>query len=269
MDGRDDRREVNTTRRAVTSARLHKVVCEHIVPRLAFIHRERKWAHTARPPTSEEIDEFVTAILAPEPAPADDFFQRMLERGLTVDALFDTLLEPTARRLGELWADDVCDFVDVTIGVNRLRVMLEAHAYELEACSCAPARIDDPRRRALLIATPQEQHRFGLDVVATFLRASGWDTTVEVRQTAKENAATAAVNWFAVAGVTIGDKSRIAEAARAIAAVRRASLNPSIAVIVGGVAVQGRPDLVVRLGADAIAEDGPTAVLLAERLALS
>ncbi len=258
-DGKDDRREEHAARAAVRNARLRKVVCEHIVPHLALIHREWSKSAAAEPPTADDINAFGMAILGSDPEAADRLFERLRERGLTIDELFENLLAPTARRLGELWEQDICDFVEVTIGVNRLRIMLETY-------SSAPTQASDPRRRALLIAPPQESHRFGLDVVATFLRASGWDAIVDIGLTPQENAKTAAGSWFSVAGVTVSKDANLMMAARAIEAIRRASLNPSIAVIVGGWGLRGRPDLVARIGADATAEDGPSAALVAERL---
>jgi methylmalonyl-CoA mutase cobalamin-binding subunit len=257
--GEDALREESVARAALQSARLRKVVRDHIVPRLTLLHSDLRRPSAVEPPTREDIDAFGAAILGTEPDAADQLFQRWRERGLTTDELFENLLAPTARRFGELWFEDLCDFVEVTIGVNRLRLMLETYA-------CAPARIGDPGRRALLITTPQEGHRFGLDVVASFLRESGWETQLEIGRSASDNAEAAAGSWFAVAGVTIGKEAHLPAAARAIEAVRRASRNSAIAVIVGGQALSGRPDLVARMGGDASAEDGPSAALLAEKL---
>ncbi len=183
----------------------------------------------------------------------------MRARGMSSDALFETLLAPTARRLGELWFEDVCDFVAVAIGVNRLRILLELY-------SQAPTSVGDTRRRALLISTQNDGHIFGLDMVASFLRAGGWEVQIEAAQSAEDNARVAASRWFAVAGVTIADDSSIPNAARAIEAVRRASLNRSISIMIGGGACHRRPGLVARVGGDATADDGPSAALLAHKL---
>jgi MerR family transcriptional regulator, light-induced transcriptional regulator len=258
-DGDDDLREEGVARAALHSARLRKVVRDHIVPRLTLLHRDWRPTRSVEPPSPEEIDAFGAAILGTDPLAADQLFQRWRDKGLTANELFENLLAPTARRFGELWFEDVCDFVEVTIGVNRLRMMLEAYA-------CAPSRLDDPGRRILLITTPQEGHRFGLDVVANFLRESGWETQLEIGRPAADNAAVAGESWFALAAVTLSKEINLTAAARAIEAVRRASLNPAIAVIVGGLALRDRPDLVARMGGDATASDGPSAVILAEKL---
>ena len=243
------------------NARLRQVVSERIAPRLALLHRKWIAGAEAAPPTPEDIAEFCEAILGADPSAADRLFERLRDRGLTVESLFETLLAPTARRLGELWNEDVCDFVDVTIGVNRLRILLERYTQ-------APVAPGDARRRALLIAPPGEGHLFGLEMIASFLRASGWEAMLELGRNAQENAAAAAAGWFAVVGVTISKAEGLGDAARSIKAVRRASLNPQISVVAGGSAVQGRPDLAARIGADATAEDGPTAALLLQKLYL-
>jgi methanogenic corrinoid protein MtbC1 len=262
QEGWDDTREGHdAASAAVLSARLHSVVLERVLPRLALIHQAWKAGAAESLPTAEDIEAFGAAILQTDSTAAHQLFQQMRERGLTVDVLFETLLAPTARRLGELWFEDLCDFVDVTVGVNRLRIMLEMYAN-------APSQIGDPRRRALLVSTPGEAHLFGLDMVANFLRASGWDTALEVGRSAGENAETVASSWFAVAGFTISKEEHLSAAARAIDAIRRASVNTKIAVIVGGWALRGRPDLVARIGGDAAAEDGPSAALLAQKLYL-
>ena len=240
-------------------ARLESVVRERIVPRLALIHQQWRGAAEAQAPSPLEIDDFGRILLGSDLDAAERFFERMRERGLSADQLFETLLAPAARRLGELWYEDECDFIDVSVGINRLRLLLETY-------SRVPTATADSRRRALLIATPSERHLFGLDVIASFMRSTGWDTQVEIGATPEDNAETAASQWVAVAGVTMSQESLLGDVARVVEAVRRASLNRSIIILVGGRAFKGRPDLVARVGADATADDGPGAAMLAHRL---
>jgi len=242
--------------------RLAQVVRERIGPRLALIHREWKSDPELAPPTQQDIHDFCEAILAEDPLEAHSFFQRMRDRGLTADVLFETLLSPAARHFGELWEEDFCDFVDVAVGVNRLRVLLEVYAN-------APAPMGEARQRAFLVSTPRDQHIFGLDVVASFLRASGWDVRVEYSRTAREVAEIVAANWYAIIGVTVSEEDYLDDAAQVIEAARKVSFNPSVMVMAGGNTLRGRADLVARLGADATAEDGPGAALLAQKLLLT
>ena len=247
--------------RSAHGARLEDLVRERIVPRLVLLHNDSSGPVAAPGPSPEEIAEFGQLVIGSEASLATEFAQRMRQRGLSTDILFESLLAPTARHLGELWEEDLCDFVEVAIGVGRLQTLLG----ELSQDRMVGA---DMHRRALLISTQKDQHVFGLDIVASFLRSSGWDTVIEKGLALEANARSASSNWFAVAGVTMSRESNFDSVARVIVAVRRASINPAISVMVGGVAFTGRPDLVLRVGADAAANDGAGAALLAQKLYL-
>jgi len=240
------------------TARLEKVVNEHLGPKLASLHQ--KWLVPAFPfeADAEIVAEFARLVVQPDGAAAEQFFLRKRDEGMSMAALFETLITPTARRLGECWYEDECDFVDVTLGVMRLRGLLETCV----RVSGAPAA---PGRNALLVSAPQERHFLGIEVVSAFLVSSGWDTALCLGQTASAYARLAETQWFSVLAVTVSDEAHLDGAARAIEAVRRRSANPSISVIVGGWALRGRPDLVARIGGDAMAEDGAGALLLANR----
>ena len=104
-----------------------------------------------------------------------------------------------------------------------------------------PVSAGDVRRRALLIAPPGETYLLGVRMVAKFLELSGWDVTIEDRLPAEDNARTVAAEWFGVVGVSVSAASRAAVAARAVAAVRVASLNPDVAIMAGGTALLENP----------------------------
>nr|WP_246781336.1 cobalamin-dependent protein [Rhodoblastus sphagnicola] len=135
----------------------------------------------------------------------------------------------------------------------------------LETCVRVSGGPGAPGRNALLISAPKERHFFGVEIVSAFLVSSGWDTTLSLGRSAADSARIAETQWFSVLGVTVSEESDLDGAARVIEAIRRRSANRSIAVMVGGSALRGRPELVARIGADAMAEDGPGALLLANR----
>ncbi len=156
--------------------RLESIVWGEIVPRLADLHHGSRADAAANPPTVEEIEEFSRVVIASDGSGAATFFQRISARGHSFDSLFEILLAPTARRLGELWEQDRCDFIDVTLGVGRLQELLN------EFGSAAGMEVRDLERRVLLIATPRDTHVFGLKVVGKFLLSAGWDVRLHDRQ---------------------------------------------------------------------------------------
>lgn len=55
MDGGEDPREASATREAVNSARLHRVVCERIVPHLALLHRDARCSNRSKTVAALEV----------------------------------------------------------------------------------------------------------------------------------------------------------------------------------------------------------------------
>ncbi len=172
------------------------------------------------------------------------------------------LLAPTASYLGELWKADLCSFTEVTVGLSRLRQMLRdlSPEFEREASGCSHPR------RALLLATPGEQHTFGLFVVEAFFRREGWDVSGGQIDSADEIAHLVDRQWFAIAGFSLSSEHFIDQLASLIRVVRRHSCNRDIGVMVGGPLFIEQPELAERVGADAFAADGRNAVISARAL---
>ena len=241
-------------------SRLTEIIAEQIVPRLCSIHHDVHGESSITPPGATEIADFAALAMRPDPDSTIAYFDNMRARGHSQDSLFIHLLAPTARHLGEMWEQDQCDFIDVTLGVARLRGLLE----KFQTVEDLP--LPEQGRRALLISPAGEKHLFGVDMVAQFLRGGGWDTRVEKNFDPRQSAAVVAAEWFDVVGVTASGKSGLETVARIIESLRRASLNPDLKVMVGGAAFAGNPGLVARVGADAAAEDAASSVILARKL---
>jgi len=241
--------------------RLADVIAKEIVPRLQTHHHNISGAQSSNEShQASEISEFSALIMGPDVDQAAAYFQEMRNRGHSLDNLFVHFLEPTARHLGELWEQDRVDFLDVTIGVGHLRELLSTFG----TTDNAPVR--DAHYRALLITTPGEKHMLGLDMVGQYMRTAGWDVATEPCRTAKESAASASHSWFGVVGLTLSSDAGLEAAARVIQAVKRASANAYISVMVGGPVFTKDPELAVQIGADAVAMDAQTAVVLAKKL---
>jgi methanogenic corrinoid protein MtbC1 len=244
-------------------ARLANVIVDEIVPRLKTLHHDiRESSHLGKPKESE-IAEFGILVMAPDIGAASVYLDKMIAKGHSLDTLFVHFLEPTARYLGELWNQDRCDFIDVTIGVSHLQELLAIFGSKAEI----PVR--DADHRALLITTTGEKHLFGVDMVAQFMRGAGWDVSIEASASPKDCAARVAREWFGVVGVTLSSSLGLEAAARVIDAVRRGSANANVPVMVGGPVFTENPELAVQVGADAAAPDAPTAVILAKKLLLA
>jgi methanogenic corrinoid protein MtbC1 len=238
-----------------------------IIPRLVRNHRaapaEATPVTSAAPsPTPLEVEAFVQYVLDDDVAAFDGMITRMRERGMPVDNLYLGLLAPAARLLGAMWESDRVMFSDVTVAVGQLQRIMRG---------LSPAFGDEVShpsdgRRILLMPAPGEQHTFGLTIVADFFRRAGWQVVGGVGDSSLDPVALVRVEWFDVLGISCGAEGRLDWLKSGIGAVRQASRNKGIGVMVGGPIFAESPGLALDVGADATASDGRQAPHVAEQL---
>lgn len=242
---------------------LHRTIETEIIPRLMLAHRATP---TAPPESAEDgldrlgsddVESFTDLILRDDLDACGSFVAAIRERGVGLECVFLGLLAPSARRLGMLWEDDRCDFAQVTLGLWRLQSLVLDLSPDLPVEW--PARPVAPRR-ALLAAAPGSQHTLGLLMVAEFFRRSGWEVWSDPCASEGDLAALLRSEWFDLVGISVGMDAHVPPMRSVILALRRASRNPGIGVMVGGPIVIGRPHLVAEVGADFTAVDARQAV---------
>ena len=207
-----------------------------------------------------EITELARITIGANETSTRRFVTGARDRGVTAESVYLDLLAPAARRLGEWWEDDICDFAEVTIGLLRLQgAMREISPSFLGAADLGiGGRPSGPR--ALLVPLPGEQHTFGLSMVHDFFRRAGWDAWSGPVASRAELAAMVQHQWIDVVGFSMGCDERMEVARAEIRAVRQASRNPGMAVMVGGPPFIANPRLAAEIGADGTARDGLQAV---------
>jgi len=102
--------------------------------------------------------------------------------------------------------------------------------------------------------------------VLEFFRRAGWRASTGPVESASDLAAMVRRTSFAVVGLSTGCEERLDAIAATIRAVRGASRNRNIGVLVGGPIFIDRPQLATLVGADATAIDGREAVRQARDL---
>jgi MerR family transcriptional regulator, light-induced transcriptional regulator len=181
---------------------------------------------------------------------------------VALERIFLDLMTPVARRLGEAWEADRCDFSTVTLGLLRLQHMVRDYG----AAFLPEGRPRAERQRILLANPPGEQHTFGRDMLAGFFRHAGWTVWDPAPRSAKEFATLVRQEPFQVIGISAASDSRLEAIADCIRTVRRSVVNGGVGVMVGGPVFAAHPEYVALVGADATAADGRQAILQAERL---
>jgi methanogenic corrinoid protein MtbC1 len=237
---------------AIDGQSLSNLVEREIIPRLVASHPLAGKYTDDRGSgeiTAEEIDAFAPLSLQVEADELLDYVEGILHRGVGIDTLMVDLLAPAARRLGEYWEEDRCDFVDVTMGLWRLQEIV----HELGARLPAERRVG-PGKRALFASMPGDQHSFGTVVVEELFSREGWLTDRMSEASTPDLLERVAGEWFDLVGLTISCDYHIAPLGSVIVALRNVSRNPHLRIMVGGRIFVEDPDLAGRVGAEPIGQ---------------
>jgi methanogenic corrinoid protein MtbC1 len=208
------------------------------------------------------VHAFVEAVLAEDDQDCLRFVGELRRGGRTVESIYLDLLAPAARELGDRWVDDTCSFVEVTVALGRLQMVLR----DLSSMFVR----EHPERalvgRALLSCVPGEQHSLGLFMVAEFFIRDGWGVRVGPPVSEADLLSDVRSSWYDVVGFSLSCNSRLTHLKREIVRVRQVSMNPRLLVLVGGRVFNERPELVLRVGADASAMNAELAPERARQL---
>lgn len=246
-----------------TRAVLARVAEDQVIPRLLAAMRPAKTTkHCATAPAATPVEQLVGLLLSGTPDQACHYVETLQVCGADSDAAALDLLAHAARRLGEMWEEDLCDFTEVTLGVMRLNAMLR-----LVDSAFDPVSLPAPGApRVLLAQAPGEQHGFGLAMVAHAFRRDGWHVRTEAVIGHRQLIDIVGQGWFGVVGISVSCADNVDALASSIAALRSASCNQAIGIMVGGRVFCEQPHLAARVGADSTAADANLAVQQARRL---
>lgn len=246
--------------------RLENIVDGEIIPRLMLLHKSAQSKHQtseAKTPAVDVkayIDEFTDLVLRHETPVVTAYVTTLIQKGVTLETLLLELLAPSARKLGQLWEDDVVDFVDVTIGTSRLQQVLHHFTLPPEKDASTPGR------RVLLLPTPSEQHTFGLLMVSELFRREGWQVWGISPLETQDLPALVKDQWFALIGFSLSCERLLDTLGSTIKTVRRHSKNQSAPIIVGGPLFAQSDSLKCSVNADMAVADAQAALELAEKV---
>jgi len=170
-------------------------------------------------------------------------------------------LEAVARSLGDDWSRDSRSFLDVTIAMGRLQLVLRQLVHAQGERGHAPQR-----GTALVTVPPAEAHHFAQCMIEELFRAEGWSTDLYWPESTG-----AIIDRIAERGHDIvclsWSTGALAETARAtIKAIESMPYATRPAVIAGGRASSEHQRWLVRLGVDCICESTYGALAAARQL---
>lgn len=184
---------------------------------------------------------------------------RLRASGADAAALLLDLLVPAARHLAHRWTSDQCRYEELAVGMLHLQQAL----HELGADLASGGRPGPCGRRVLLVSAPAEQSMLGLYMVTEFYRCvaaelfhqAGWDVWRAPPTSRERLGALLREQWFDVVEVAATCGDRLQALGGDVTAIRRASRNARVRVVIGGPAVEALRDGDAWLGADAVAGD--------------
>jgi methanogenic corrinoid protein MtbC1 len=256
-------------RRAVPSPdqpeSVNSIIESEIIPRLLMAHTTsagQARSRMFRTITPDEASRFALLPIRLEAASLLEEVDGFIAKGASVETICLDLLAPAARKLGEMWDNDECDFLDVTMGLWRLQEVMR----EVAARSPADLAGLAVPHSALFSPMPGDHHNFGTLMIDEVFARGGWKSEALVKPERRELLDRLARQPFDLVGLTLGRDCPSAALSNLIKAVRNVSANPHIIVLVGGRMINENPGIVVEVGADGTGADALAALEFANTM---
>lgn len=233
-----------------------RLLSEEVIARLAgqFAGSEAQ----ADRPSAQEIDALCTALVSDDPDAASRSIVELRAADTPIDVIYMGYIAGAARRLGDLWDEDRISFVDVTIGANRLYVIMRA----MRPIHRAP--LPSRHRPVLFASTPGETHTLGITMAADLFRDRGWKIDLRAGLDHDEIVQAAVTGQYPIIGIGASSWQMIVPLTRLIASLHVSS--PMSSILVSGPLAGAEPELKELVDADCVAVDVPTAIAEMDRM---
>lgn len=246
---------------------MRSVLEQQIIPRLVLAHPllPDPWQTleaARRSPTTAEVRRLAQLCLDDDRAAVGAMIAALQDEGLALESIFVDLVAPAARLLGTMWEADQIGFDQVTMGLVVMHEIVHGMGYEYQ---------DGPQQagavqRVMLASAPGSQHVLGLSIVSEFFRKAGWQVVMEISPSARELRHAVQNEWFDLLGLSIALESQLQELPALVVALKKASRNPRVRVLLGGRVFHDARHDPRRFGAEAICTDAREAAALADTL---
>ena len=220
------------------------------------------WPPTRATIGPDTVTAFAGTLVESDAKAASATVERLLDEGVSDEALCTDLLTPAARLLGDWWVKDLCGFAEVTLGLLMLHDILRKLSESWEA----EHPVGGESGEVLFIVPPGEQHILGLTMVTDFFLKGSWDARLEFPPTMAEVAGLAARSRARIVGFTCSSEAAFPALKAAISSVRDHLRIDAPHIMVGGHVFHSRPDLLGESGADTAACDTREALEIAARV---
>jgi len=168
--------------------------------------------------------------------------------------------------LGAWWESDESNFSQVTLAMTRIHAMLNELSPSFHATAMRSPLERGSERRILMTTLPGQHHTLGLSILSEFFRREGWVVLAIPSPEPGLIQASLSTHWFDLLALSASLDAEVDDLGSTIAAARKTSLNPRLAIMIGGPLLVRQPQLGTTLGADGVSTDALDALALAQRL---
>jgi len=189
--------------------------------------------------TGFAIEQLCAALIEDAPGRALAVIKRLLDCGVSIDAIYDTYIPRAAARLGDLWVDDRLGFTGVTLGMARLTEVFRSISPQYlrrqtdDPLAGKPFATAPAPRRALFALVPGEEHALGVVMAADRFQRAGWAVRVELRAEAADLARILRDRAFDVVGLSAGSRRMMPMVRETVGRLRDAA-RPGTLFVLGG-----------------------------------
>ncbi len=255
----------------IQAAGLVRTIEGELIPRLMMALRdpaaEGVTPSISTQPSDHHITELTDLVMSRSEPDLESYVKRLCAHGMSLDMIYLQLIAQVANRLGEMWKEDTADFAEVTVALGRLHRIVRHLSPAFRAGNVSFARWPgEPTapRRILVTPMPGEQHTLGCAIVEEFFAKAGWEV-ISFRQSDDTLLVDLLANDYVdVVGLSVSCDSRLRLIEKQIAAMRAASQNRQLVILVGGRIFTDTPALAQVVGADVTAATADLAVAAAE-----
>jgi hypothetical protein len=258
--GRQDPRWADSVRAAPPSsnlplggpagALLKDIIVTAVLPELVAQHAKRE--RSSPWPIDRRARALADLLIGPDTEAAIDLLRTLQDSDGAIRHLYETLVEPAARRLGDLWGEDICSEFDVSLGLGQLQRAVRVLNEEVMAPTI-PKGLYLPS--VLIVPEPGESHLLNAVLDSDALSRCGWDPLTEFPATDEALADMLSDSWFDALDLSLSPSFRrdgwLPRVTKTIALARHASRNPAVVIIVGGRIFTEDKSAAARVGADA------------------
>jgi methylmalonyl-CoA mutase cobalamin-binding domain/chain len=206
------------------------------------------------------IEQLLKAMIATDREAAAVLIEGIIQQGFPPDRVITDILGPVLVRIGVMWGKESVSLAQTFVAAKIAEDVLLRCMPEVEATA--------PHKSPVVIGNIEDDfHSLGRRIVATFLRAAGWEVYDLGNDVTAEQFVDKAVEvQAAVVGVSAMMQTTALNIRKVRDLIDARGLQDRVKLVVGGAVFNWRPELVTEVGADGSAENAAEVDAILRRL---